>query len=119
MKKYSRIAKHSSQLEMKKMIDLFAANNTTSEELFGEYVSLLFSNLGKDVNLEEFLRFFSSNFFLNGESQQILRVLDKITVLFYNHQPPGSRILKTSDATYTFANAIILLNADLHNPQNE
>lgn len=27
--------------------------------------------------------------------------------------------MKTSDATYTFANAIILLNSDLHNPQNE
>ncbi len=31
----------------------------------------------------------------------------------------SNRILKTSDSTYTFANAIILLNADLHNPQNE
>ncbi len=51
MKKYSRIAKHSTHLEMKKMIDLFAANNPTSEEIFGEYVNLLFSNLSKDVNL--------------------------------------------------------------------
>jgi len=80
-------------------------------------VKLLFSNLNKDVNLEEFLRYFSSNFFLNGESQQILRVLDTLTVLYYNHQ--SNKILKTSDSTYTFANAIILLNCDLHNPQNE
>jgi Sec7-like guanine-nucleotide exchange factor len=118
MRKYSRIAKRSVHLDMKKMIDLFAANSSTSEELFGEYVHLLFSNLSKDVSLEEFLRFFSSNFFLNGESQQILRVLDKITVLFYNHQPSHNKILRTSDSTYTFANAIILLNCDLHNPQN-
>lgn len=27
--------------------------------------------------------------------------------------------MKNSDSTYTFANAIILLNTDLHNPQNE
>lgn len=30
MKKYARIAKKSAHLEMKKMIDLFAANNSTS-----------------------------------------------------------------------------------------
>jgi len=44
--------------------------------------------------------------------------LDKITVLFFNHQPISNKIMKTSDSTYTFANAIILLNCDLHNPQN-
>ena len=27
--------------------------------------------------------------------------------------------MKSSDATYTFANAIIILNTDLHNPRNE
>lgn len=34
IKKYARIAKHSTHFDMKKMIDLFAANNSTSEELF-------------------------------------------------------------------------------------
>lgn len=28
-------------------------------------------------------------------------------------------MLKSSDATYTFANAILILNTDLHNPKNE
>lgn len=27
--------------------------------------------------------------------------------------------MKSSDATYTFANAILILNTDLHNPKNE
>jgi hypothetical protein len=65
------------------------------------------------------MRLFTSNFFLTGESQQIGRVMDTITQLYFRHQEEASRILKSSDATYTFANAILILNTDLHNPKNE
>ena len=62
---------------------------------------------------------FTSNFFLTGESQQIARVLDTITRFFFSRQEEGNRILQSSDAVYTFANAILILNTDLHNPKNE
>jgi Sec7-like guanine-nucleotide exchange factor len=65
------------------------------------------------------MRLFTSNFFLTGESQQIGRVMDTITQLYYRHQESENIILKSSDATYTFANAILILNTDLHNPKNE
>ena len=61
---------------------------------------------------------FTSNFFLTGESQQIARILDTITKFYYSHQEETHRVLKSSDATYTFANAILILNTDLHNPKN-
>lgn len=64
------------------------------------------------------MRLFTSNFLLTGESQQIGRVMDTITQLYFRHQDPEARILKSSDATYTFANAILILNTDLHNPKN-
>ena len=72
----------------------------------------------KEHNLEEFIRLFTSNFFLTGESQQIARILDTITQFYYNHQQQSHLSLKSSDATYTFANAILILNTDLHNPKN-
>ena len=66
------------------------------------------------------MRLFTSNFFLTGEAQQIARVMDTITKLYFKHQDPEKEeALKSSDATYTFANAILILNTDLHNPKNE
>lgn len=65
------------------------------------------------------MRLFTSNFFISGESQQIARVVDTMTQLYYSRQETGSQVLKSSDATYTFANAILILNTDLHNPKNE
>lgn len=65
------------------------------------------------------MRLFTSNFFLTGESQQIARVMDTITQLYFKHQEESKRIIKSSDSTYTFANAILILNTDLHNPKNE
>jgi Sec7-like guanine-nucleotide exchange factor len=68
--------------------------------------------------LEEFVRLFTSNFFIAGESQQIARVMDTITQLYFSRQEQNNIILRSSDATYTFANAILILNTDLHNPKN-
>lgn len=73
----------------------------------------------ENISLEEFIRFLISNFFLWGEAQQIQRVLDKLTVYYYSHNPISAAIFKNSDVVYTFANAIIILNTDQHNPKNE
>ena len=44
--------------------------------------------------------------------------MDKITQFYYNQQDPSNKILKTSDDVYVFANAIIILNTDQHNPKH-
>ena len=44
--------------------------------------------------------------------------MDTITQSYYSRQDEANRILKSSDSTYTFANAILILNTDLHNPKN-
>lgn len=100
------------------MIDIFSTDNKISADLFAEYIEIVLKQC-KENSLEEFMRLFTSNFFLTGESQQIARVLDKITQLFFSHQVKDNQVIKSSDATYTFANAILILNTDLHNPKNE
>jgi Sec7-like guanine-nucleotide exchange factor len=42
-----------------------------------------------------------------------------MTQLYFTRQEESNRVLRSSDATYTFANAILILNTDLHNPKNE
>ena len=45
--------------------------------------------------------------------------MDTITKLYFTHQGENQRVIKSGDSTYTFANAILILNTDLHNPKNE
>ena len=86
--------------------------------MFSAYAELVLKQC-KEHNLEEFIRLFTSNFLLTGESQQIARVLDTITQFYFKRQDSANCTLKSSDATYTFANAILILNTDLHNTKNE
>lgn len=116
--KHVRIVKKSAHLRNRSMIDIFSTDHPVSAQLFAAYVEVVLREC-KEHNLEEFMRLFTSNFFLTGESQQIGRVMDTITQLYFSHQEESNRILKSSDATYTFANAILILNTDLHNPKNE
>ena len=117
--KYARMAKKAARLESRAMIDIFSTDNPQSAALFAAYVEIVLKQC-KEHDLEEFMRLFTSNFFLTGEAQQIARVMDSITKLYHKHQEPNSEgALKSSDATYTFANAILILNTDLHNPKNE
>lgn len=62
------------------MLDFMGANNGESEQILVRYVeSFLGKGSGRNGSLEQFLRYVISNFFLAGESQQIVRFLDKVT----------------------------------------
>ena len=100
------------------MINLVSAGNKFSETILEKYLDSVMKKV-QNISLEEFIRFLISNFFLWGEAQQIQRVLDKLTVYYYSHNPISAAIFKNSDVVYTFANAIIILNTDQHNPKNE
>lgn len=118
VQKYVRLIKKTSHLDSRAMINILSSDNPASGQLFAAYAELVLKQC-KEHNLEEFIRLFTSNFLLTGESQQIARVLDTITKFYFDRQESSNRILKSSDATYTFANAILILNTDLHNPKNE
>lgn len=72
------------------MIDIFASDHPVSAELFGQYVEVVLQQC-REHDLEEFMRLFTSNFLLTGESQQIARVMDTITQLYFRHQDPAAR----------------------------
>jgi len=85
IQKCVRIVKKGSQLNNTSMINLMASDNANSALLFSAYAEIMLKQC-REHNLEEFIRMFTSNFFLTGESQQIARVLDTITKFYYNHQ---------------------------------
>lgn len=57
--------KKSSQLNPRSMIDIFSTDNPFSAQLFSSYVEIVLKQC-KEHNLEEFMRLFTSNFFLTG-----------------------------------------------------
>jgi Sec7-like guanine-nucleotide exchange factor len=85
VQKYAKVIKKTSHLENKSMIGLLGSDHAVSAQLFGAYAELMLRQC-REHNLEEFIRMFTSNFFLTGESQQIARVLDTITKFYYSHQ---------------------------------
>jgi Sec7-like guanine-nucleotide exchange factor len=80
-----RLVKKSAHLESRAMIDILATDHPVSAELFAHYVGVVLRQC-REHDLEQFMRLFTSNFFLTGESQQIARVLDTITQLYYKAQ---------------------------------
>ena len=99
------------------MINIVSSEDKISSWLLSEYSNSFIKKL-KNIDLETFIRIFTANFFLTGESQQITRVLDKITQIYFAAQDPSNFLFKKSDDVYVFANAIIILNTDQHNPKN-
>lgn len=57
-----------------------------------------------------------SNFFLIGESQQINRVSEQLSKYLYENDKEKYH---HPDNVYMFCSALLILNTDLHNPQNE
>jgi len=83
--RYVRLIKKTAHLNNRSMIDILATDHPVSAELFAQYVGVVLKQC-RENDLEQFMRLFTSNFFLTGESQQIARVIDTITQLFYRHQ---------------------------------
>ena len=63
------------------------------------------------------LRVLFSNFLMFGESQMIERILDYFSQHYFESNQQSE--IRTSSALFTFTYAIIMLNSDLYNPQNQ
>jgi brefeldin A-resistance guanine nucleotide exchange factor 1 len=85
-----------------------------NEEVLVEYVKK-YSFEGKRI--DEALRVFLEKFRLPGESQMIDRIILKFSIEYFKIQNEN-RFVASEDAVYILAFSIIMLNTDLHNPQN-
>eukprot|EP01025_Chloroclados_australasicus_P037318 TRINITY_DN3805_c0_g1_i5.p1 TRINITY_DN3805_c0_g1~~TRINITY_DN3805_c0_g1_i5.p1 ORF type:complete len:1288 (-),score=132.71 TRINITY_DN3805_c0_g1_i5:189-4052(-) len=80
-----------------------------------EYVDRMDFN---DLSIDEAIRKFLSGFRLPGEGQKIDRLMEKFAERYYNCNLQD-QIFRNADAAYVLSFSIIMLNTDLHNPQNK
>ncbi|KAG9093300.1 GDP/GTP exchange factor for ARF [Ceratobasidium sp. UAMH 11750] len=95
------------------------------KKVLGEYIShldnpdLLREFIGmfdfRDKSIAEAMRELLESFRLPGESQPIARITETFAKAFFAAGPPG---IKSEDAVFVLAYSVIMLNTDLHNPQN-
>jgi Sec7-like guanine-nucleotide exchange factor len=87
-----------------------------NEDFLAEYVKK-FNFLEKRI--DEALRMFLEKFRLPGESQIIDRILSAFSKQYFNSiaSDPEKKIA-SEDAVFILAFSVIMLNTDLHNPQN-
>lgn len=97
------------------------------KKLLGDYLS----RPGNEGVLDSFLRLFDFNdkplseamremlesFRLPGESQQIARITETFSKVYFAVAP--REVIKSEDAIYVLAYSVIMLNTDLHNAQNK
>ncbi|CEL55144.1 putative protein C211,03 OS=Schizosaccharomyces pombe (strain 972 / ATCC 24843) GN=SPBC211.03c PE=1 SV=1 [Rhizoctonia solani AG-1 IB] len=95
------------------------------KKVLGEYIS----HLDNPELLKEFIGLFDfheksiadamrellESFRLPGESQPIARITETFAKQFFSCDPPG---IKSEDAVFVLSYSVIMLNTDLHNPQN-
>jgi brefeldin A-resistance guanine nucleotide exchange factor 1 len=72
----------------------------------------LFDFKGKRV--DEAMRLLLEGFRLPGEAQQIERIMETFSSVYFATGPPE---IATQDATFVLSFSVIMLNTDLHNPQ--
>lgn len=108
---FVRFLKRSPHINAQKMIDVLGLNTPISKTLLKKYMD---SFRLEGYPVEQALRIVLSNFFLIGESQQINRVIEELTLHI-------SQTYKQRDwdSIYLQATTILMLNTDLHNPMNE
>ncbi|RKP25811.1 hypothetical protein SYNPS1DRAFT_6151, partial [Syncephalis pseudoplumigaleata] len=68
----------------------------------------------REKRIDEALRLLLESFRLPGESQQIDRIIETFSRVYFELNPES---MATQDAAYVLAFSIIMLNTDLHNPQ--
>ncbi|KAJ7777484.1 Sec7 domain-containing protein [Mycena olivaceomarginata] len=94
------------------------------ERLLGDYISreenlpLLKAFIGlfdfKDKAIADAMRDLLETFRLPGESQQIARIKETFTSIYFTSEPDE---IQNEDAVYVLAHSVIMLNTDLHKPQ--
>ncbi|TIC24957.1 Sec7-domain-containing protein [Wallemia mellicola] len=81
-------------------------------EVLKSFFSLFnFENLSVADSMRQALETFR----LPGEAQQIARITEVYAESYFSSSPKG---INSQDAVYVLAYSVILLNTDLHNPQN-
>ncbi|CAE7052219.1 unnamed protein product [Rhizoctonia solani] len=95
------------------------------KKVLGEYIShldnpeLLKEFIGifdfREKPIAEAMRELLESFRLPGESQPIARITETFAKQFFACDPPG---IKSEDAVFVLSYSVIMLNTDLHNPQN-
>ena len=85
------------------------------EKILEEYMKTLdFTSL----TIDEALRFLCFKIDVRGEAQQLERITRHFSTVFYQQNGKNS-FFENEDATWIYACAILMLNSDLHNPQNK
>ncbi|PWN39308.1 Sec7-domain-containing protein [Ceraceosorus guamensis] len=95
------------------------------KKLLGDYISrpdnieVLEAFIGlfdfRDKPVADAMREMLETFRLPGESQQINRITETFAKFYFAASPPE---IRSEDAVYVLAYSIIMLNTDLHSPQN-
>lgn len=101
------------------------SSSRLDKKLLGEYISrpdqvdLLKAFIGlfdfRDKTIADALRELLETFRLPGEAQPIARITEVFADHFFSFSPPE---IANTDAVYVLAYSVIMLNTDLHNPQN-
>ncbi|QRV74795.1 Sec7 guanine nucleotide exchange factor [Ceratobasidium sp. AG-Ba] len=96
-----------------------------NKKVLGEYIShldnpdLLREFIGifdfRNKSVADAMRELLESFRLPGESQPIARITETFAKAFFAAGPPG---IKSEDAVFVLSYSVIMLNTDLHNPQN-
>ncbi|ORY28981.1 hypothetical protein BCR39DRAFT_467884 [Naematelia encephala] len=101
------------------------SSSRLDKKLLGEYISrpdqldllkafiALFDFKGKSI--ADAMRELLESFRLPGEAQPIARITETFAEHFFSFKPPE---IASQDAVYVLAYSVIMLNTDLHNPQN-
>lgn len=106
----ARFLKSSSRLDKRELGDYISRPDQI--ELLKEFIGL-FDFKGKTI--ADALREMLETFRLPGEAQPIGRITEVFADHFFSFNPPE---IASTDAVYVLAYSVIMLNTDLHNPQN-
>ncbi|EJT53226.1 golgi family-specific brefeldin a-resistance guanine nucleotide exchange factor 1 [Trichosporon asahii var. asahii CBS 2479] len=106
----ARFLKSSSRLDKRELGDYISRPDQI--DLLKEFIGL-FDFKGKTI--ADALREMLETFRLPGEAQPIGRITEVFADHFFSFGPPE---IASTDAVYVLAYSVIMLNTDLHNPQN-
>lgn len=106
----ARFLRHCSRLDKKLLGEFISRPDQLG--LLKAYIGL-FNFSGKSV--ADAMRELLETFRLPGEAQPIARITETFAEHFFSFSPPE---IADQDAVYVLAYSVIMLNTDLHNPQN-
>ncbi|CAE6485000.1 unnamed protein product [Rhizoctonia solani] len=109
-KSLARFLKNCPRLDKKVLGEYIS--HLENPELLKEFIGL-FDFRAKPI--AEAMRELLESFRLPGESQPIARITETFAKQFFSCEPPG---IKSEDAVFVLSYSVIMLNTDLHNPQN-